>query len=225
MLSDDTSRKFRKNPPFWEKILKNFFRKISLKTFEISRIRIRELFGGGGEGTSVEILSKFWPECRNTFSLKTGFFRNFRDVSTYNTPKITFYCIFINKFPKNFEKSAQKFFAAPSAPRKTRFRRRKRVEISPFFHPWSVDGTPPPFWGDPPPPEPEFRGGEGGRPPPQSRFRGGEINFRPPQYRRKISPKTANFALKCLKNAIFPKFFLKTAPSVPFHYYTTRKHN
>ena len=48
-------------------------------------------------------------------------------------PKITLNCIFINKFPKNleksaqkfsnFEKSAQKFFAAPSALRK-----------NPFFH-------------------------------------------------------------------------------------------
>ena len=110
--------------------------------------------GDLGEGTSVEILSKFWSECRNTFLPKSRIFRKFSRYFYTITPKITFYCIFINKFHKNFEKSAQKFFAAPSAPRKTRFRRlrrRKRVEISPFFHPWSVDGTPP-LEGSPPPP-------------------------------------------------------------------------
>ena len=65
------------------------------------------------------------------FFPKRGIFRIFRDVSTNNTPKTTFNCIFINKFPKNFEKSAQKlsnfeksaqnFFAAPSTPQKTLF--------------------------------------------------------------------------------------------------------
>ena len=79
------------------------------------------------------------------FSSKQELFRNFRDVSTSNTPKINFYCIFINKFPKNFEKGAQKFFAASSTPQKTRFRRlrrRKRVEIPQFFYPRSVEITP-----------------------------------------------------------------------------------
>ena len=57
-------------------------------------------------------------------------------------PKITFYCICINKFPENFEKRAQKFFnfkksvqnffAAPSALRKTPF--------SNFLPPLLVDG-------------------------------------------------------------------------------------
>ena len=61
----------------------------------------------GGDPISVEILSKFSKIVEMLFFQKRGFFRNFRDVSTYNTPKITFYCIFINKFPKNFEKSAQ----------------------------------------------------------------------------------------------------------------------
>ena len=83
---------------------------------------------GGGDPTSVEILSKFSKIVEILFSQKRGFFRNFRDVSTYNTPKITFYCILINKFPENFEKSAQKFsnfeksaqqfFVAPKTPRK-----------------------------------------------------------------------------------------------------------
>ena len=70
------------------------------------------------------------------------FFRNFRDVSTHNTPKITFYCIFINKFPKNFEKSAQKFFAAPSAPKVWR--------NTPIFSArvWKIH--PPPLGGHPP---------------------------------------------------------------------------
>ena len=89
----------------------------------------------GGEGTSVEILSKFWSECRNTFCQKWGFFENFRDTSTQITPKITFYCISINKFHKNFEKSAQKIFAAPSAPKTCR-------NIS-IFYPLSIDGNPP----------------------------------------------------------------------------------
>ena len=106
----------------------------------------------GCDPTSVEILSKFSKIVEILFSQKRGFFRNFRDVSTYNTPKITFYCIFINKFPKNFEKSAQKFFAAPSAPRKTHFRRlrrRKCGEIPQFFRP-DREKSPPPFEGSPP---------------------------------------------------------------------------
>merc|ERR1711989_19117 len=93
---------------------------------------------GGDEGTSVEILFEISPECRNTFLPKSRIFRKFSRYFYTITPKITFYCIFINKFHKNFEKSAQKFFAAPSAPRKTRFRRlrhRKRVEISRKFRP------------------------------------------------------------------------------------------
>ena len=75
---------------------------------------------GGGEGTSVEILFEISPECRNTFLPKSRIFRKFSRYFYTITPKITFYCIFINKFHKNFEKSAQKFFAAPSAPKTCR---------------------------------------------------------------------------------------------------------
>ena len=49
---------------------------------------------GGGDPTCGEIL----------FARNRGFFR---DVSTYNTPKITFYCIFINKFRKKCSKIFQ----------------------------------------------------------------------------------------------------------------------
>ena len=108
-------------------------------------ISTRDIFEGEGVNpTCGEIL----------FAQNRGFFRNFRDVSTYNTPKITFYCIFINKFPKNFEKSAQKFFAAPSAPRKTHFRRlrrRKCGEIPQFFRPDCGKIAPPPLRGHLPP--------------------------------------------------------------------------
>ena len=62
------------------------------------------------------------------FSQKRGFFQNFRDVSTYNTPKITLYCIFINKFPKKFRKKVNKKFSR-------RLRLPKRVEIPQFFRP------------------------------------------------------------------------------------------
>ena len=77
--------------------------------------------GGGGEGTSVEILFEISPECRNTFLPKSRIFRKFSRYFYTITPKITFYCIFINKFHKNFEKSAKKF--------SLRLRYRKPVEI------------------------------------------------------------------------------------------------
>ena len=56
----------------------------------------------------------FWLKCVDKFfSQKWVFFRN---ISSKTPTKITFYCIFAYKFPKN----AQKFFVAPSTPRKTR---------------------------------------------------------------------------------------------------------
>ena len=76
---------------------------------------------GGGQGTLVDVSQIFWKLVDVFFSQKRVFFRNFRDVSANNTPKITFCCIIINKFPKNFQKSAQKFFAAATAPRKPPF--------------------------------------------------------------------------------------------------------
>merc|ERR1711954_262844 len=94
-------------------------------------------------GTCGEILSKFCPVEKYFLPKIWDFFRNFRDVSTHNTPKITFYCIFINKFPKNFEKSAQKFFAAPSAPKVWR--------NTPIFSARLWKNHPPPFEGSPPP--------------------------------------------------------------------------
>ena len=48
----------------------------------------------------------------------------------------------MNKVHKNFEKSAQKFFAAPSVAKTSR-------NIS-IFYPYSVDGPPPPRGGTPP---------------------------------------------------------------------------
>merc|ERR1711873_273899 len=89
----------------------------------------------GGLTPPVEKYFRNFRPCGEIlFAQNRGFFRNFRDVSTYNTPKITFYFIFINKFPKNFEKSAQKFFAAPSAPKTSR--------NTPIFRAVSVDGAP-----------------------------------------------------------------------------------
>ena len=39
-----------------------------------------------------------------------GIFLNFQDISIKTTPKIIIYCNFINKSPKKFQKSAQKFW-------------------------------------------------------------------------------------------------------------------
>ena len=100
-----------------------------------------DFFLGGGDPTSVDELSKISKFVDELFCQKWGFFENFRDTSTQITPKITFYCIFINKFPKNFEKSVQKFFAAPSAP--------KTCRNTSIFYPWSEDGTTP-LEGSPP---------------------------------------------------------------------------
>ena len=82
------------------------------------------------------------------FSQKRVFFRNFRDVST-NTPKITFYCIFINKFPK-MSKRVLKNFQNSKKVLKIFSRRRRRRENPPFsiFCP-PVNGTPP--WRGRPP--------------------------------------------------------------------------
>ena len=144
----EVSRNFPKNGNFFKKLLLNWaenFESISAQVPSppppISLIHNRYIFGGRGEGTSVEILSKFSSCVEILFCQKWGFFENFRDTSTQITPKITFYCIFINKFHKNFEKSAQKFFAAPSVPKTCR-------NIS-IFYPWSEDGTTP-LEGSPP---------------------------------------------------------------------------
>ena len=50
----------------------------------------------------------------NPAEQKRVFFRNFRDISTNATPKISFYCIFINNFPKNFQKNAQNALPHPA---------------------------------------------------------------------------------------------------------------
>ena len=71
---------------------------------------ISGLFWGRGEGTSVEILSKFSKIVEILFSQERGFFSIFSRCIFIQHPKVTFYCSFINKFPKNFEKSARKFF-------------------------------------------------------------------------------------------------------------------
>ena len=97
-----------------------YFQEAKSSSFFFLRIPTREIFGEGGAGTSVEILFEISPECRNTFLPKSRIFRKFSRYFYTITPKITFYCIFINKFHKNFEKSAQKFFAAPSAPKTCR---------------------------------------------------------------------------------------------------------
>ena len=56
------------------------------------------IFFGGASGTLVNVSQNCWPLVE-AFSLKS-----FQDISTNTTQKITFYCIFINKFPKNFQK-------------------------------------------------------------------------------------------------------------------------
>lgn len=51
---------------------------------------------GGGQPTLVDGSQKFWPLVDVFFSQKGVFFRNFRDIPTNNTPKITFHCTFIS---------------------------------------------------------------------------------------------------------------------------------
>ena len=99
-------------------------------------------YWGGDDLTCGEILSHFLPCGEILFCQKRGFFENFRDTSTQITPKITFYCIFVNKFHKNFEKSAKNFFAAHSAP--------KMWRNAPIFSArvWKIH--PSPFEGSPP---------------------------------------------------------------------------
>ena len=69
-------------------------------------------------------------------------FENFRGNYTQITPKSTFYCFLLRNFPKIYKKSAQKFFAAPSAPKVWR--------NTPIFSARLWKNHPPPFEGSPP---------------------------------------------------------------------------
>ena len=98
-------------------------------------IDIRGIFGEGGEGTCGEILSKFCP-VEKYFLPKIGDFFEIFEMYLHTTPqKSLFIAFLLTNFPKISKKVLKNF--------SRRLRRRKRVEISPFFHPWSVDGTPP----------------------------------------------------------------------------------
>ena len=93
-----------RSPNFWTQTVRK--RSNLLLLTNIGFI-FREILGGG-EGTCIEILSKFSALCRSIFSKKWQFFGNFRDTSTQITPKSTFYCFFIKKFPQNLQKVAEK---------------------------------------------------------------------------------------------------------------------
>ena len=75
------------------------------------------------------------------FAQYRGFFEIFKMYLRTTPQKITLYWILINKFPKNFEKSAQKFFAPPPAP--------KTCRNTPIFSA-RVWRNNPPFEGSPP---------------------------------------------------------------------------
>ena len=97
-------------------------------------IVIRELFGGGGEGTSVEILSKFSSCVEIRFAENEDFSKIF-EILLHRTPqKPLFIAFLLTNFPKIHKKSAQKFLAAPSAP--------KTCRNTPIFRPLCVDGPP-----------------------------------------------------------------------------------
>ena len=104
------------------------------------RIIIRDIWGV--TPPVRKYFRNFRPCGEILFAQNRGFFRNFRDVSTHNTPKITFYCIFINKFPKNFNKNAKNFRGAFGA---------ASVEKYPNVFGPSVESSFPPFEGSPPP--------------------------------------------------------------------------
>ena len=70
-------------------------------------------------------------------SRKWVFFRNFRDISTITTPRITFYCIFIKKISQQFRKKSSRDFGSAFGAAKTLFFRsgRRSTKIRPgrFF--------------------------------------------------------------------------------------------
>ena len=85
----------------------------------------------GGPDTLVDVL---WGGLVNV-SQKPRKKWNFFEILRYiyqDYPKNHFYCLFINNFPKNFEKSAQKNFTAPSAPQKPIF-----SNFLPFLGRWN----------------------------------------------------------------------------------------
>ena len=104
-------------------------------------------FCGGGPRDLGRCISKFLEVGRCIFPQKRVFFRNFRDVSTNNTPKITFYCIFIYKFPKNFEKVLKNFQISKKVLKNfsRRLRRRENPFFPSFFSPPPLEGWPPKY--------------------------------------------------------------------------------
>ena len=103
----------------------------------------------------VDVSPNFWPLVEVFFSQKWVFFRNFRDISTNTTPKITFYCIFINNFLKESKKVLRNFSGA--------FGAAKKLAVSNIF-PWSKGHFLPPL--------PPRSKGQGGQPPPLPRGSG-----------------------------------------------------
>ena len=122
----------------------SFNRTYAFKYLFIALGNIPGLFGGMSWHIGRYTFGGSWQMYLRT-SKKGAFFRNFRDISTKTTSKITFYCIFIKKYPKNFENSAQKFL------------RSLRCHRKPFFlqffcpPPWQME---PPCRADPPPNNP-----------------------------------------------------------------------
>ena len=66
-------------------------------------------------------ISQFLAVGRGNFLAKMDIFRNFRDISTMTNPKSLFIAFLLTNFHIISKKSAQKFFTAPSAPRKKTF--------------------------------------------------------------------------------------------------------
>ena len=114
-----------------QKIMKN-----TMVIWAESYYPIQGYFWGGALGTLVYVL--FWGgvgRCISKTSKKWAFVEIFEKLLPKPAKKSLFITFLLTNFPKISKKVLKNF--------SRRLRRRKRVEISPFFHPWSVDGTPP----------------------------------------------------------------------------------
>ena len=95
----------------------------------------------GGHPTLVDVSQNFWPLVDVFFVQKWVFLEIIEIYLPISPEKSLFIAFLLTNFPKISKKVLKNF--------SRRLRRRKCVEISPFFDPRSVDG--PPLEGSPPP--------------------------------------------------------------------------
>ena len=118
MLCVDTSRKFPKNPLFWAKSISpqgRNFESISQHVGSSPEMQVGQIIGRGMTPPVEKYFRNFRPCGEILFAQNRGFFRNFRDVSTYNTPKISI--VSILQYRSRNESNSSQRIASENEPR------------------------------------------------------------------------------------------------------------